>query len=95
MMHDHLGWDWIEADGKSRVCTARVAWASAGKLGVPGGNVFAYQNADLRLDKGVTLARGQQASIVVDLFNVFNSTNWDCYETTIIPTADQATDANW
>jgi len=59
------------------------------------GNVFAYQNADVRLDKGVTLARGQQASIVLDLFNVFNSANWGCYETTIIPTADQANDANW
>jgi hypothetical protein len=59
------------------------------------GNVFAYQNADVRLDKGVTLARGQQASIVLDLFNVFNSANWGCYEATIIPTADQATDANW
>ncbi|MEO8564362.1 MAG: hypothetical protein ABI601_19965, partial [bacterium] len=59
------------------------------------GHVFAVQNADVRLDKGVTLARGQQASIVVDLFNAFNSTNWGCYETTIIPIADQANDAGW
>jgi len=59
------------------------------------GNVFAYQNADLRLEKGVTVARGQEASITVDLFNAFNSNNWGCYDTTIIPTADQATDANW
>jgi hypothetical protein len=59
------------------------------------GNVFAYQNADLRLEKGVTVARGQEASLTVDLFNAFNSTNWGCYDTTIIPTADQATDAGW
>jgi cystathionine beta-lyase/cystathionine gamma-synthase len=49
----------------------------------------------MRLEKGVTVARGQQASVVLDLFNVFNSANWGCYESTIIPTADQATDANW
>ena len=59
------------------------------------GNVFAYQNADLRLEKGVTVARGQEASFTLDLFNAFNSTNWGCYDTTIIPTADQATDAGW
>jgi hypothetical protein len=59
------------------------------------GNVFAYQNADMRLEKAVTVARGQQASIVFDFFNVFNTANWGCYETTIIPTADQANDANW
>ena len=59
------------------------------------GNVFAYQNADLRLEKAVTVARGQQASIVFDLFNAFNTANWGCYETTIIPVADQANDAGW
>ena len=59
------------------------------------GHVFAYQNLDLRLEKGVTVARGQQASVTFDLFNAFNSTNWGCYNTTIIPTADQANDAGW
>ena len=59
------------------------------------GNVFAYQNADLRFEKGVTVARGQEASLTLDLFNAFNSTNWGCYETTIIPTANQATDTGW
>jgi len=59
------------------------------------GRVFAYQNADLRLEKGVTVARGQVASLTLDLFNAFNSTNWGCYDTTIIPTADQATDTGW
>jgi hypothetical protein len=62
-------------------------------LGV--GRVFAFQNADLRLEKGVTVARGQQASLTIDLFNAFNSTNWGCYNTTIIPTANQATDVGW
>jgi hypothetical protein len=59
------------------------------------GNVFAYQNADLRLEKGVNVARGQVASLTVDLFNAFNSANWGCYNTTIIPTADQKTDTGW
>ena len=59
------------------------------------GHVFAYQNADLRLEKGVTVARGQEASLTLDLFNAFNSTNWGCYDTTIIPTANQATDTGW
>ncbi|HEU4720567.1 MAG TPA: TonB-dependent receptor [Gemmatimonadaceae bacterium] len=59
------------------------------------GNVFAFQNADLRLEKGVTVARGQEASLTLDLFNAFNSDNWGCYDTTIIPTANQATDAGW
>jgi hypothetical protein len=59
------------------------------------GNVFAYQNADMRLERGLTVARGQHASVVLDLFNVFNTANWGCYESTIIPAADQATDAGW
>ena len=62
-------------------------------LGV--GRVFAFQNADLRLEKGVTVARGQEASLTLDLFNAFNTANWGCYESTIIPTADQANDAGW
>jgi len=59
------------------------------------GHVFAYQNADLRLEKALTVSRGQTASVVFDLFNAFNSDNWGCYESTIIPTADQATDTGW
>jgi hypothetical protein len=62
-------------------------------LGV--GNVFAYQNADFRLEKELTLRSGQRTAIVLDLFNAFNSDNWGCYESTIIPTADQATDIGW
>jgi hypothetical protein len=59
------------------------------------GHVFAYENADMRFEKGVTVARGQDASIVFDLFNAFNTANWGCYESTIIPTADQARDTGW
>ena len=49
---------------------------------------------DLRVGKSFRI---QQANlrVVGDLFNAFNSTNWGCYDTTIIPTADQATDAGW
>jgi len=59
------------------------------------GHVFNTQNMDLRVEKPVTVARGQRASIVVDLFNAFNNANWGCYESTIIPTADQARDVGW
>ncbi len=59
------------------------------------GRVFAYQNMDIRLEKGLTTARGQKAALVMDVFNTFNSANFGCYESTIIPTADQATDIGW
>jgi hypothetical protein len=62
-------------------------------LGV--GNVFAYQNADFRLEKELSVRSGQKTAVVIDLFNAFNSDNWGCYESTIIPTADQATDTGW
>jgi hypothetical protein len=58
------------------------------------GHVFAFQNADLRIEKALT-ARGQTTSIVFDVFNAFNTANWGCYESTIIPTANQATDLGW
>ena len=59
------------------------------------GNVFAYQNVVVRFEKAVTVARGQRASIVLDVFNAFKSKNWGCYDTFIIPTANQATDLGW
>ena len=59
------------------------------------GNVFAVQNADFRIEKGLTVRSGQRAAVMLDLFNAFNSGNFGCYETTIIPTADQATDIGW
>lgn len=59
------------------------------------GHVFAFQNADLRLERGVTLRTGERLGIVADVFNAFNTANWGCYESTIIPTADQAKDTNW
>jgi hypothetical protein len=59
------------------------------------GHVFAYQNADFRLEKAVSLRGGEQTAVLIDLFNAFNTANWGCYETTIIPTANQATDIGW
>ena len=62
-------------------------------LGV--GNVFATQNADLRLEKGLTVGLGNTATVVLDLYNAFNSQNLGCYDwnNTIVPTADQ--NADW
>ena len=57
------------------------------------GHVFTTQNLDLRLEKGFSLARGQTMSVVADLFNALNSANFGCFESTIVPTADQ--DAAW
>ena len=52
-------------------------------LGV--GNVFAFQNLDLRLQKDLSFLSGQKASVLIDLFNAFNSANFGCYDTTIRP----------
>ena len=49
------------------------------------GHVFAFQNLDLRLQKDLNVFPGQQAAILIDLFNAFNSANFGCYETTIRP----------
>ncbi len=62
-------------------------------LGV--GNVFAFQSTDARLEKALTLRGGQTTSIVIDVFNAFKQRNYGCYETTIIPIPNQATDIGW
>jgi hypothetical protein len=49
------------------------------------GHVFGYQNMDARLEKDLHFASGQTASVLVDLFNAFNSDNFGCYETQINP----------
>jgi hypothetical protein len=49
------------------------------------GNVFATQNMDIRLEKAFTLAQRSNASLLVDVFNVFNSDNFGCYSTDINP----------
>jgi hypothetical protein len=53
-------------------------------LGV--GSVFATQNMDLRLAKDFTVTGGQRAGLAIDLFNVFNSRNFGCYDARIPPT---------
>ena len=50
------------------------------------GRVFGYQNMDVRLEKAFALASRSNASLLVDVFNVFNSDNLGCYETQITPT---------
>ncbi|HEX6050965.1 MAG TPA: TonB-dependent receptor, partial [Gemmatimonadaceae bacterium] len=52
------------------------------------GRVFSTQSLDLRLQKDFTFVPGQSASLVLDLFNAFNSENWGCYRTTIKPPSD-------
>jgi hypothetical protein len=49
------------------------------------GHVFAFQNMDLRLEKEFRLASRQIASVLVDVFNAFNSDNFGCFNTTINP----------
>jgi hypothetical protein len=56
------------------------------------GHVFATQSVDLRLEKGVSVPRGQRVGLVVDLFNAFNNANYGCFESTIVPVADQNQD---
>lgn len=61
-------------------------------LGV--GNVFAFQNMDIRVDKDLHFASQQTASVIVDVFNVFNSDNLGCFDTTINP-GGPAANANY
>jgi hypothetical protein len=49
------------------------------------GHVFATQNMDVRLQKDVNFASSQTAAVVVDVFNVFKSANFGCYNTDINP----------
>ena len=49
------------------------------------GHVFAFQNLDFRLQKDLDFLAGQRASVLVDLFNAFNSANFGCYNTDIRP----------
>jgi hypothetical protein len=57
------------------------------------GHVFANQNLDARVEKGFRVVSGQRVAVSLDLFNALNSANYGCYETTIVPTADQ--NADW
>lgn len=49
------------------------------------GHVFATQNMDVRLQKDISFASRQTAAVVVDVFNVFKSDNFGCYNTDINP----------
>lgn len=61
-------------------------------LGV--GHVFGFQNMDVRLQKDFPFLSGQSASLLVDVFNVFNSDNFGCYNTTINPPNPPKNDSN-
>jgi hypothetical protein len=58
------------------------------------GHVFATQNMDVRLQKDINFASSQTAAIVVDVFNVFKTDNFGCWETTIEPPNPPANDSN-
>jgi hypothetical protein len=58
------------------------------------GHVFATQNMDVRLQKDINFASMQTAAIVVDVFNVFKTANFGCWETTIEPPNPPANDSN-
>ena len=59
------------------------------------GNVFALQNMDVRLDKRFDLPGGQQVGLNVDVFNVFNSANFACYDARIPVGGNIADNANF
>ena len=58
------------------------------------GHVFATQNMDVRLQKNINFASSQTAAIVVDVFNVFKTANFGCWNTTIDPPNPPANDSN-
>jgi hypothetical protein len=51
------------------------------------GHVFATQNMDVRLQKDINFASRQTAAVVVDVFNVFKTQNFGCYNTDINPSS--------
>ena len=51
------------------------------------GHVFNTQNMDARVEKSFGFASGQSISVMVDLFNAFNTSNWGCYDAQINPTS--------
>jgi outer membrane receptor protein involved in Fe transport len=46
-------------------------------------DTFNYKSVDLRLEKIFRLPREQQASVALEGFNIFNATNFGCYNGTI------------
>ena len=40
-----------------------------------------------RVEKSFGFASGQSISVMVDLFNAFNTSNWGCYDAQINPTS--------
>ena len=51
------------------------------------GHVFNTQNMDARVEKSFGFASGQNLSVLLDLFNAFNTANWGCYDAQINPTS--------
>ncbi|MDP1857119.1 MAG: TonB-dependent receptor [Gemmatimonadaceae bacterium] len=51
------------------------------------GHVFNTQNMDARVEKSFGFASGQSISVLLDLFNAFNTANWGCYDAQINPTS--------
>jgi hypothetical protein len=58
------------------------------------GHVFNTQNADVRLQKDFFAPAGNDVSLILDLFNAFNSANFGCYATLIKPPGDPVNDIN-
>jgi hypothetical protein len=58
------------------------------------GHVFGFQNMDVRLQKDIPFASGQTAAVLIDFFNVFNSDNFGCFNTTINPPNPPKNDSN-
>lgn len=56
------------------------------------GRVFATENMDVRLQKNISFASSQTAAVVVDVFNVFKSANFGCYNTDVNPPTQPNTD---
>ena len=51
--------------------------------------MFANQNLDARVEKDFVLPSAQRVGVVLDVFNVFNSANFGCFDTFIAPTTGQ------
>ena len=67
--------EWILRRAEYRIIDRRQILLNAGRPP----DTFNYKSIDLRIEKIIRLAARQQASVAFEGFNVFNSTNFGCY----------------
>ena len=72
-----------QSEGTGQFQSRTYTFTPGGRPFLGLGHVFAFQQVDMRLEKALRFAAGQNVSVVADLFNAFNNANYGCFNTTI------------